>query len=150
MTELLELSRHESKDSYGKWRKMFRTVETMTGKQVYTDDEFINIGFKNNHHYDESVINAPITYQGNAVGVITDIDNTYVFGILRTDILPEISVDTHKVVSFELHSSQKDNESSDVEIRCSNVGMKAGSWQCNFCLMKNKCGALSQVKKKSK
>ena len=57
---------------------MFRTVETMTEKQVYTDDEFINIGFKNNHHYDESVINAPITYQGNAVGVITDIDDTYV------------------------------------------------------------------------
>ena len=134
----------------GNGEKMFRTVETMTEKQVYTDDEFINIGFKNNHHYDESVINAPITYQGNAVGVITDIDNTYVFGILRADILPEISVDTHKAVSFEIHNSQKDNKSSDVEIRCSNVGMKAGSWQCNFCLIKNKCGALSQVKKRSK
>ena len=129
---------------------MFRTVETMTGKQVYTDDKFINIGFKNNYHYDESVINAPIIYQGNAVGVITDIDDTYVFGILRTDILPEISVDTHKVVSFEIHSSQKDNKSSDVEIRCSNVRIKAVSWQCNFCLMKNKCDTLSQIKKRSK
>lgn len=129
---------------------MFREVKTMTGKSVYTDNEFINIGFKNNHHYDKSAINAPITYQGNAVGVITDVDDAYVFGILHTDILPEISVDTHKVVSFELHSSYKDDKSSDVEIRCSNVGIKAGSWQCNFCLMKNKCGALSEVKKRSK
>ena len=87
---------------------MVREVKTMTGKTAYADDEFINIGFKNNHHYDKSVINAPITYQGNAVGIITDVDDAYVFGILHTDILPEISVDTHKVVSFELHSSYKE------------------------------------------
>lgn len=87
---------------------MVREVKTMTGKTAYADDEFINIGFKNNHHYDKSAINAPITYQGNAVGVITDVNNTHVFGILHTDILPEISVDTHKVVSFELHSSYKE------------------------------------------
>ena len=75
---------------------MVREVKTMMGKTVYADEEVISIGFKNNHHYDESVINAPITYQGNAVGVITDVNNTHVFGILHADILPEISVATHK------------------------------------------------------
>ena len=42
------------------------------------------------------------------------------------------------------------NDKKCFEQFCSNVGMNAGSWQCNFCLMKNKCGALSQVKKRSK
>ena len=34
----------------------------------------------------------------------------------------------------------------DEEITCSNVGIKAGSWQCDFCVLKNKCGALKIVK----
>ncbi len=39
---------------------------------------------------------------------------------------------------------------SNVEIVCGNVGVKAGSWQCNFCVIKNKCGALKAVKYKNK
>lgn len=38
---------------------------------------------------------------------------------------------------------------SNIEITCSNVGIKAGSWQCDFCVLKNKCGALKLVKRKN-
>ena len=38
---------------------------------------------------------------------------------------------------------------SNVEITCSNVGVKAGSWQCDLCILKNNCGALKEVKRKN-
>ncbi len=38
---------------------------------------------------------------------------------------------------------------SNVEITCSNVGVKAGSWQCDLCILKNNCGALKEVKHKN-
>lgn len=126
---------------------MIRMKETMTGKSVYTEGEFINIGFENNFHYDESAIQTPITYQGKPVGIITDVNSTHVFGILKAELLPEISVDTHKVVSFEIQDKTKP---TNTDIVCSNVGVKAGSWQCNFCVLKGKCGALKQVKCKKK
>lgn len=83
---------------------MIGIKETMTGKPVCTEGEFVNIGFENNFHYDESAIQSPITYQGKPVGIITDVNSTHVFGILKAEILPEISVDTHKVVSFEIRN----------------------------------------------
>lgn len=83
---------------------MIDIKETMTGKYVCTEGEFINIGFKNNFHYDESAIQTPITYKGKPVGIITDVNSTHVFGILKAELLPEISVDTHKVVSFEIRN----------------------------------------------
>lgn len=126
---------------------MIKMKETITDKSACTEGEFINIGFENNFHYDQSVIQTPITYQGKPVGIITDVNSTHVFGILKAELLPEISVDTHKVVSFEIRSQQ---EKSDVEITCNNIGIKAGSWQCNFCVLKGKCGALKQVKGKDK
>lgn len=126
---------------------MIGIKETMTGKSVCTEGEFINIGFENNFHYDESAVQTPITYQGKPIGIITDVNSTHVFGILKAELLPEISVETHKIVSFEIRNKQKE---SDVEITCSNVGVKAGSWQCNFCVLKNKCGALELVKGKKK
>ena len=46
----------------------------------------------------------PITYKGKPVGIITDVNSTHVFGILKAELLPEISVDTHKVVSFEIRN----------------------------------------------
>ena len=51
---------------------MIDMKETMTGKSVCTDGEFINIGFENNFHYDESVIQEPITYKGKPVVDIAD------------------------------------------------------------------------------
>lgn len=39
---------------------------------------------------------------------------------------------------------------SNVKITCSNVGIKAGSQQCNFCVLKNKCGALKIVENKKR
>ena len=126
---------------------MIDIKETMTGKSVCTEGEFINIGFENNFHYDESAMQSPITYQGKPIGIITDVNSTHVFGILKAELLPKISVDTHKAVSFEMRNQQ---EKSDVEITCSNVGIKAGSWQCNFCVLKGKCGTLKQVKGKDK
>lgn len=126
---------------------MTEIKETMTGKTVCTEGEFINIGFENNFHYDKSVTNVPITYQGKPVGIITDVNSTHVFGILKAELLPELSVDTHKVVSFEMQDKKK---STDTEIICSNIGIKAGSWQCNFCVLESKCGALKQVKSKNK
>lgn len=38
---------------------------------------------------------------------------------------------------------------SNVEITCSNVSVKVGSWQCGLCVLKNKCGALKEVKRKN-
>lgn len=35
---------------------MIGIKETMTGKPVCTEGEFVNIGFENNFHYDESAI----------------------------------------------------------------------------------------------
>ena len=84
---------------------MIEIKETMTGKTVYTEGKFIHIGFENNFHYDESVIQSPITYQGKPVGIITDVNSTHVFGILKAELLQEISVDTHKVVSFEMRNT---------------------------------------------
>lgn len=37
---------------------------------------------------------------------------------------------------------------SNVEITCSNVGVRADSWQCDLCVLKNECGALKEVKHK--
>ena len=31
-----------------------------------------------------------------------------------------------------------------------NVGVKASSWQCDLCVLKNKCGALKEVKYKNR
>ena len=38
---------------------------------------------------------------------------------------------------------------SNVEITCSNVGVKAGSWQGDLWILKNNCGALKEVKRKN-
>ena len=83
---------------------MIKRKETMTWKSVYTEWEFINIGFENIFHYDESAIQMPITYKGKPVGIITDVNSAHVFGILKAELLPEISVDTHKIVSFEIRN----------------------------------------------
>lgn len=53
-----------------------------------------------------------------------------------------------EMVDMEVQEN-KINEKSDVEITCG-VGIKAGLWQCNFCLIKNKCGAFKLVRSNKK
>jgi len=55
-----------------------------------------------------------------------------------------IMLESKEMAVMEVQEN-KINEKYDVEITC-NVGIKAGSWQCDFCLIKNKCGALKLVK----
>lgn len=50
----------------------------------------------------------------------------------------------------EIDDKIMEHAKSNVEIICSNIGVKAASWQCDLCVLKNKCGALKEVKHKNR
>lgn len=102
---------------------IIKRKETLTGEAIYTDKEFIDIGFKNDYRYDESILDLPITYQGKRVGTITDVSPTHVFGVLNVKLLERITTPTRKIDSFVfrfqdgVETPKKDNHDKELHIK---------------------------------
>lgn len=63
----------------------------------------INISFANNGQYGEDVISAPITKDGMAIGVITDVNEEEVKGYIWERYMPIVTeLCENKISSFEI------------------------------------------------
>ena len=64
----------------------------------------LNISFKNNYNYDESVVNAPILKDGKPVGIITSVTPEKVEGFIWERYMPIVTEfnNMQKAVSFEI------------------------------------------------
>lgn len=79
---------------------MEKLIETVTGRYVYADEKHINISFENNCNYDESILETPITYKGEQIGIIVDVTPSFLYGIVNaTEILPKI-INADTTMSF--------------------------------------------------
>lgn len=68
--------------------------------------EYINVSWKNTYHVGNEARDTPITYNDIPIGIITDVNETFVNGVLRAKALPAFSCATHLPVSFEIKSNE--------------------------------------------
>lgn len=68
---------------------------------------FVNFKWENRYECGDEIINRPITLEGKCIGVVTGVDDDYVYGKAFADVLPELNLNTHTVVSFEFSESWK-------------------------------------------
>ena len=63
---------------------------------------YINVRWKNAWELGNEAVDRPITRDGKAIGVITAITDEYVFGVVLFNAVPELNVDNHITVGFEI------------------------------------------------
>ena len=63
---------------------------------------YINVRWKNAWKLENEAVDRPITRDGKSIGVITAITDEYIFGVVLFNAIPEMSVDDHTTVAFEI------------------------------------------------
>lgn len=82
--------------------------ETMQGLlEAASENDFVNFKWNNRFNCGEEIINTPITLNGKCVGVVTGVDDSYVYGRGFATALPELNLNENTVVSFEFSESWK-------------------------------------------
>lgn len=93
----------ESVDNY------IKSISKSTGINFYdvTNPNFVNFKWENRYECGDEIINSPITLEGKCIGVITGVDDDYVYGKAFAEVLPELNLNTHTVENFEFSESCK-------------------------------------------
>ena len=64
--------------------------------------DMINVRWKNIYGCGGEIINVPITKKDKPVGVITEVNDKWIFGTMFETAVPELLSETKQIVSFEI------------------------------------------------